>query len=118
MFEFFQRKLPQPAELEPTLSPEDYLAEAHRELRIAETQFAEAHFAVNQFFVRNRDFLPVKEVAGQVTITIKSPNGELAALLSRENRAAADRAKKMQRWSDLEQQFASRESRHIAGVRV
>ena len=96
----------------------DPLAEAHRDLRIAETEFAQAHLAVNQFYVRNRDFLPVKDVAGQVTITIKPPNEELAALLSRENHAAADRAKKMQRWSDLEQQFASRESRHIAGVKV
>jgi hypothetical protein len=118
MLEFLKRRPQQPAEPEPALSPEDCLAEAHRDLRIAETEFAQAHLAVNQFYVRNRDFLPVNEVAGHVTITIKPPNVELAALLSRENRAAVDRAKKMQRWSDLERQFASRETRHIAGVRV
>jgi hypothetical protein len=118
VFEFLQRKQQQPTEPELTLSPEDYLAEAHRDFRIAETEFADAHRAVNGFYARNRDFLPVKDVAGQVTLTVKPPNAELAALLSRENHAAVERAKKMQRWSDLEQQVALRESRHVAGVKV
>jgi hypothetical protein len=97
---------------------EDLLVEAHQGLRFAEVEFAEAHLAVNQFYVRNRDFLPIKEVAGQVTLTIKLPNAELAALLSRENAAIASRAKAMARWSDLKEKVDSRESRHIAGVRV
>ena len=103
-------------EPDPT-TPQDYLAAADADLKAAETEFAEAHFAVNQFYVRHREFLPVNQVAGKVTVTIRPPSMELSTLLSRENCAIAARNKAMQRRAELRERFLP-EQKHIAGVRV
>ncbi|HXN26074.1 MAG TPA: hypothetical protein VN902_03070 [Candidatus Acidoferrales bacterium] len=116
MFEFLRKRASKPPEAEVT--PEDYLLQADSELREAEREFSAAHLLVNQFYIRNRDYLPVTEVAGKVVLTIRPPNAELAALLSRENRSIGRRNRAMQRRAELIEHYGPKESRHIAGVRV
>jgi hypothetical protein len=106
-----------PPVVEPQATPDDFLREADANLRAAEREFAEAHFQTNAFYSRHRDYLPVKDVAGKVTITIKPPSAELAALLSRENRAIEARNRCMRQRADLLKLYKP-ESKHVAGVRV
>jgi hypothetical protein len=104
-------------EIEST-TPAHLLADALRDLRLAEREFAEAHLLVNRFYQRNRDYLPVTEVAGKVVLRITPPNAELAALLSRENRSIQQRNRAMQRRAELLDLYGPKESRFIGGVRV
>jgi hypothetical protein len=99
-------------------TPADLLADSLQDLRLAETEFAFAHRDVNKYYELHPEYKPVKNVAGRAIVEIRLPSLELAALLSRENRAAADRAQKMARWSQLKESFGSREEKHIAGVLV
>lgn len=97
--------------------PLDLLAEALRELRLVEREFAEAHSEVIAYYELHPEYKPIKNVAGRTIIEVRLPDAELTMLLQRENHAAADRATKMQRWSELEQQ-AAREEKHVAGALV
>jgi hypothetical protein len=97
--------------------PQDLLAEALCDLRAAEVEFAFAHRDVNAYYELHPEYKPVKNVAGRVVVEARLPDAELTMLLQRENHAAADRARKMHRWSELEQQ-ASREEKHVAGILV
>jgi HEPN domain-containing protein len=106
-----------PPVVEPEATPEDFLREADANLRAAEREFAEAHFQTNAFYSRNCDYLPVKDVAGKVTITIKPPSAELAALLSRENHAIENRNRCMQRRVELRKRYLP-ETQYAAGQLV
>lgn len=109
---------PVPAVTEPApMSPQDFLNAADADLRAAEVEFAAAHLAVNQFYATHRDFLPVVDVAGKVVLTIRPPNAEMAALLSRENRAIAARNQAMAARAELIQRLKP-ESKFVAGIRV
>jgi hypothetical protein len=111
------RKPSPPAARPQQPTPEDYLVQADADLQAAEREFAEAHLAVNQFYLNHRDYLPVKDVAGKVTITIKPPNAELAALLSRENRSIQARNNVMARRAELRKLYQP-ETTFVAGVKV
>lgn len=116
MFEFLRTRASKPPEAE--VIPEDYLLQADFELHEAEREFTAAHLLVNQFYVGHRDYLPLTEVAGKVVLTIRPPNAELAALLSRENRSIERRNRAMQRRAELIDLYGPKESRHVAGVRA
>jgi hypothetical protein len=112
---FFRKQ--SPAAVEPQITPEDFLNEADANLRAAEVEFAAAHLAVNQFYATHREYLPVTSVAGKVVLTIRPPNAEMAALLSRENHAIEARNRAMQRRAELIQRFKP-ESKFVAGIKV
>jgi hypothetical protein len=101
-----------------TSTPADLLSQVHRELKIAEAEFAAAHLATNNFLVQHPEHLPVKTVGDKVFLTFKPGDPEFQRLQSRENAAIANRAKAMARWSELRKKVDSRESQHVAGVRV
>ena len=99
-------------------TPADLLSQAHRELKIAEAEFAAAHLATNNFLVAHPEHLPVKTVGDKVYLTFKPGDPELQRLRSRENAATVNRAKAMAHWSELKGKMDSRQSRHIAGELV
>lgn len=112
---FFRKQ--SPAAVEPQITPEDYLREADADLKAAEREFAEAHFAVNAFYVAHRECLPVTSVADKTIVNIRPPSAELAELLSRENKSIEARNKAMQRRAELRKLYQP-ETKFVAGVRV
>lgn len=115
---YFWKKPTEAAEAPASSTPADLLSQAHRELKIAEVEFASAHLATNNFLVQHPEHLPLKTVGDQIYLTFKPGNPEFQRLQSRENAAIAARAKAMARWSDVKEKMDSRETRYIAGVRV
>lgn len=99
------------------MTGEDFLNLADADLRAAEREFAEAHFAVNQFYVRNREFLPVISVADKTILNIRPPSPELADLLARENHAIENRNRCMQRRVELRKRYLP-ETQFVGGQRV
>jgi hypothetical protein len=97
---------------------QDLLGDALKQLKIAEIEYAHACDALAHFYATHPKHVPVKRIGDGIWIQITPDDPELRSLTSRENQARNDRAKKMQRWSDLKERHASHESRHVAGVRV
>ena len=106
------------APVAPAPAATDPVADALREFQIADREYKSACDALSYFYSSHPEHVPLKRVGNDVWFTVKPEDPALRALTNRENRARHNRAVKMQRWSDLKEQHASQESKHVAGVRM
>jgi hypothetical protein len=111
---FFRKQTAAVVEDNPTT--QDILADAHKDFKIADGQYADACFQLAQYHAQSRT-TGLKTFNGQTIFQIDSDTKRLA-LASAVAHALHKRNTTMAKLADLTERYASNETRCIAGVPV